>query len=61
LREALQLTATDLEHLHKEIEEEDKEHSLATVRSVEDVIADSLKRLDGEIVDEVESRHLDHV
>ena len=61
LREALQLTATDLEHLHEEIEEEDKEHSLATVRSVEDVIADSLKRLDGEIVDEVESRHLDHV
>lgn len=61
LREAVQVTATDLEHLHEEIEEEDKEHSLATVRSVEDVIADSLKRLDGEIVDEVESRHLDHV
>lgn len=61
LREALQLTADDLDHLHEEIEEEDKEHLLATVRSVEDVIADSLKRLDGEIVDEVESRHLDHV
>ena len=61
LREAVQLTAGDLDHLHDEIEEEDKQHSLATVRSVEDVIADSLKRMDGEMVDEVESRHLDHI
>jgi chromosome segregation ATPase len=61
LREALQVSADDLDHLHEEIEEEDKEHSLATVRSVEDVIADSLKRMDGEMVDEVESRHLDHI
>ena len=61
LREALSLCANDLEHLHKEIEEEDKKHSLSTVRSVEDVINDALKRLDGKMVDEIEDRHLDHV
>jgi uncharacterized membrane protein YkoI len=61
LREALNLYANDLEHLHKEIEEEDKKHSLSTVRSVEDIINDALKRLDGKMVDEIEDRHLDHV
>ena len=48
-------------HLHDEIEEDDKKHSLATIRSVEDVISDALKRLDGKMVDEIEDRHLDHV
>lgn len=61
LRDALKLFAGDLDHLHDEIEEDDKKHSLATVRSVEDVISDALKRLDGKMVDEIEDRHLDHV
>lgn len=61
LCEALRLDASDIDHLHKEIEEDDKKHSLSVARSVEDVISDSLKRLDGEMVDEVEDRHLDHV
>ena len=61
LRDALKLFAGDVDHLHDEIEENDKEHSLATVRSVEDVIGDALKRLDGKMVDEIEDRHLDHV
>ena len=61
LRDALKLFAGDVDHLHDEIEEDDKKHSLATVRSVEDVISDALKRLDGKMVDEIEDRHLDHV
>ena len=61
LRDALKLFAGDIDHLHDEIEEDDKEHSLATVRSVEDVIGDALKRLDGKMVDEIADRHLDHV
>ena len=61
LRDALKLLAGDVDHLHDEIEEDDKEHSLATVRSVEDVIGDALKRLDGKMVDEIADRHLDHV
>jgi chromosome segregation ATPase len=61
LRDALKLFAGDLDHLHDEIEEDDKKHSLATIRSVEDVISDALKRLDGKMVDEIEDRHLDHV
>ena len=55
------MTADELDYLHDEIEEEDDEHTMATVRSVEDVIADSLKRMDGEMIDELEERHLDHV
>lgn len=61
LREALQLSAGDVDHLHDEIEKKDKEHSLSVVRSVEDVISDSLKRMDGKIVDELEDRHMDVV
>jgi chromosome segregation ATPase len=61
LREALRLSVGDVGHLHDEIEEEDKEHSLSLVRSVEDVIADSLKRAEGKMVDEVEKRQLDVV
>ena len=61
LCEALRLDASDIDHLHDEIEEDDKKHSLSVSRSVEDVISDSLKRLDGELVDEIEDRHLDHV
>ena len=61
LRDALKLFANDIDHLHDEIEEDDKKHSLSTVRSVEDVISDALKRLDGKMVDEIEDRHLDHV
>ena len=61
LRDALKLFANDIDHLHDEIEEDDKKHSLSTVRSVEDVIGDALKRLDGKMVDEIEDRHLDHV
>ena len=61
LRDALKLFAGDVDHLHDEIEEDDKKHSLATIRSVEDVISDALKRLDGKMVDEIEDRHLDHV
>jgi chromosome segregation ATPase len=61
LRDALKLFAGDLDHLHDEIEEDDKKHSLASIRAVEDVIGDALKRLDGKMVDEIEDRHLDHV
>lgn len=61
LREKLGLNAGDLDHLHREIEEDDNKHHHAVVRSVEDVIGDSLKRLDGKIIDEIEERHLDHV
>lgn len=61
LGEAFRLDASDIGHLREEIDEDDKKHSLATVRSVEDVIGESLKRLDDEIVDEVDDRHLDHV
>ena len=61
LRDALRLFAGDIDHLHDEIEEDDKKHNLATIRSVEDVIGDALKRLDGKMVDEIEDRHLDHV
>jgi chromosome segregation ATPase len=61
LRDALKLFADDVDHLHDEIEKDDEKHDLAPIRSVEDVISDSLKRLDGEIVDELQDRHLDHV
>ena len=61
LRDALKLFADDVDHLHDEIEEDDKKHNLAAVRSVENVISDSLKRLDEEFVDELQDRHLDHV
>ena len=61
LREALHLSVGDLDHLHDEIEEDDKRHSLSVVRSVEDVISDALKRLDDRMVDEIEDRHLEHV
>ena len=61
LRDALKLFADDVDHLHDEIEEDDKKHDLAPIRSVEDVISDSLKRLDDKMVDEIEDRHLDHV
>jgi septation ring formation regulator EzrA len=61
LRDALKLFAGDVDHLHDEIEEDDKKHNLAAVRSVENVISDSLKRLDEEFVDELQDRHLDHV
>ena len=61
LREALKLDVSDVDHLHEEIDEDDKTHSLAEMRSVEDLISDALKRLDGEIAKEVEDRHLDHV
>lgn len=61
LCEALRLDASDIDHLHDEIEEDDKKHSLSVARSVEDVISDALKRLDGKMVDEIEDRHLDHV
>ena len=61
LRDALKLSADDVDHLHEEIEEDDKKHDISPVRSVEDVIIDSLKRLDGKMVDEIEDRHMDHV
>lgn len=61
LRDALRLSAGDVDHLHEEIEEDDKKHDISPVRSVEDVIIDALKRLDGKMVDEIEDRHMDHV
>ena len=61
LREAVRLDIGDVDHLNEEIEEDDKTHDLATVKAVEDVIADALDRMDGKIVDEVANRHLDHI
>ena len=61
LRDALKMSAADVDHLHEEIEEDDKKHDISPTRSVEDVISDALKRLDGKMVDEIEDRHLDHV
>ena len=61
LREAVRLDAGDIDHLHDEIEEDDKKHDLASVKAVEDVISDALDRIDGKMVDEVADRHLDHV
>ena len=61
LREAIRLDVGDVNHLHKEIEADDKKHDLAPTKAVEDVIADALDRLDGKMVDEVANRHLDHI
>lgn len=61
LREAIRLDAFDLDHLHDEIEEDDKQHEIGTPKSVEEVISDSLKRMDDKITDEIEDRHLEHV
>ena len=61
LREAIRLNAGDVDHLHEEIEKDDEKHDLASVKAVEDVIADALDRLDGKMVDEVTNRHLDHI
>ena len=61
LREAIRLDAGDVDHLHEEIEKDDEKHDLASVKAVEDVIADALDRLDGKMVDEVTNRHLDHI
>ena len=61
LRDAIRLDAGDVDHLHEEIEKDDEEHDLASVKAVEDVIADALDRMDGKMVDEVADRHLDHI
>ena len=61
LREAIRLDVGDVDHLHEEIEKDDEEHNLASVKAVEDVIADALDRMDGKMVDEVADRHLDHI
>ena len=61
LRDAIRLDAGDVDHLHEEIEKDDEEHNLASVKAVEDVIADALDRLEGKMVDEVTNRHLDHI
>lgn len=61
LREAIRLDAGDIDHLHDEIEKDDKKHELSSIKTVEDVIADALDRLDGKMVDEVTDRHLDHI
>ena len=61
LRDAIRLDAGDVDHLHEEIEKNDEEHDLASVKAVEDVIADALDRMDGKMVDEVTNRHLDHI
>lgn len=61
LREAIRLDVGDVNHLHKEIEADDKKHDLAPTKAVEDVIADALDRLEGKMVDEVANRHLDHI
>ena len=61
LRDAIRLNAGDVDHLHEEIEKDDEEHNLASVKAVEDVIADALDRMDGKMVDEVADRHLDHI
>ena len=61
LREAIRLDVGDVDHLHDEIEEDDKKHDLSSVKAVEDVISDALDRIDGKMADEVADRHLDHV
>ena len=61
LRDAIRLDAGDVDHLHEEIEKDDEEHGLASVKAVEDVIADALDRMDEKMVDEVANRHLDHI
>ena len=61
LREAIRLDAGDVDHLHEEIEKDDEKHDLASVKAVEDVIADALERMDEKMVDEVANRHLDHI
>jgi chromosome segregation ATPase len=61
LRDAVRLDVQDVNHLHKEIEEDDKKHDLAPTKAVEDVIADALDRLEGKMVDEVTDRHLEHI
>ena len=61
LRDAIRLDAGDVDHLHEEIEKDDEEHDLASVKAVEDVIADALDRMDEKMVDEVANRHLDHI
>ena len=61
LRDAVRLDVQDVNHLHKEIEKDDKKHDLAPTKAVEDVIADALDRMDGKMVDEVADRHLDHI
>ena len=61
LRDAVRLDAGDVDHLHEEIEKDDEKHDLASVKAVEDVIADALDRMDGKMVDEVADRHLDHI
>ena len=61
LRDAIRLDLGDVDHLHEEIEKDDEEHNLASVKAVEDVIADALDRMDGKMVDEVADRHLDHI
>jgi hypothetical protein len=61
LREAIRLDAGDIDHLHEEIEKDDEKHDLASVKAVEDVIADALDRMEGKMVDEVTNRHLDHI
>ena len=61
LRDALMLSAVDVAHLHEEIEDDDRKYDISTVRSVEDVIIDALKRLEDKMSDEIEDRQLDHV
>lgn len=61
LREKFALNAGEVDHLHKEIEEDEEKPDLVTNRAVEDLISDSLKRMDEKIIDEIEDRHLDHV
>ena len=61
LRDAIRLDLGDVDHLHEEIEEDNEEHDLASVKAVEDVIADALDRMEEKMVDEVADRHLDHI
>lgn len=61
LRDILRLSANDVDHLQNEIESDAEKREFVPGRSVEDVIGDALKRLDGEMIDEIEDRHLEHV
>ena len=54
LRETLKVFAGDVSHLNEEIEEDEKKRDIAPVRSVEDVIAAALDRMDGKMADQLE-------
>lgn len=57
LRDTLTLLASDLAYLFDEIEDEGKRALLESIQSVEDVISESLDRLDGKMIYEVSDRH----